>query len=66
MADDVGLLVDPQDVDGLREQMRRLIEDGDEATRHGALGIERARQFTWEACAEKALVVCRKATGSRE
>jgi glycosyltransferase involved in cell wall biosynthesis len=61
VAGDVGLMVDPMDVDGLREQMRRLIEDGDEAARRGALGIERARQFTWEACAGKTLAVYRKA-----
>jgi hypothetical protein len=37
-----------------------LIEDGGEVMRLGGLGIERARQFTWQACAEKTLAVYKK------
>ena len=61
VAGDVGLMVDPEDVDGLRTQMLRLIEDKEEAARRGALGVARARQFTWQACAEKTLAVYRQA-----
>jgi alpha-1,3-rhamnosyl/mannosyltransferase len=57
VAGDVGFTLDPQDVDGLRARMRSLIEDKDEAARRGALGIARARQFTWKACAERTLAV---------
>jgi alpha-1,3-rhamnosyl/mannosyltransferase len=57
VAGDAGIMVDPEDVDGLREQMLRLIEDRDEASRRGALGIERAKMFTWQACAEKTVAV---------
>lgn len=64
VAGEVGLMVDPEDVDGLREQMRCLIEDNAEAARRGALGIDRARQFTWEACAQKTLAVYRRVMGN--
>lgn len=64
VAGDVGIMVDPEDVDGLRGQMRRLIEDKTEADRRGALGVERARQFTWQVCAEKTLAVYKQAMGS--
>ncbi len=65
VAGDVGFMVDPQDVEGLRAQMRRLIEDRDEAARRGVLGVERARQFTWQACAEKTLAIYKKAMGEK-
>lgn len=58
---DVGLAVDPEDVKGLRACMRLLIEDKKEAARRGALGIARARQFTWQACAQQTLAVYKKA-----
>lgn len=61
VAGDVGIMVDPEDVDGLREQMRRLIEDKAEAARCGALGVVRAGQFTWSNCARKTLAIYRKA-----
>jgi alpha-1,3-rhamnosyl/mannosyltransferase len=61
VAGDVGFAVDPHDVEALRACMRSLIEDNEEATRRGAMGIARARQFTWQACAQQTLVVYRKA-----
>lgn len=63
VAGDVGLMVDPEDIDGMRTSMLRLIDDRDEAARLGALGIDRARQFTWQACAQKTLGVYRRAVG---
>ena len=63
VAGDVGIMIDPEDIDGMRTCMLRLIEDNDEAKYRGELGIERARQFTWEACAMKTLAVYRKALG---
>lgn len=61
VAGDVGFAIDPQDVEGLRTCMRSLIEDKKEAARRGSLGIARARQFTWQACAAQTLAVYRKA-----
>lgn len=61
VAGDVGLLVDPEDADGLRSRMRRLIEDPAEVRRLGALGVARAGQFTWDNCAGKTIAIYRKA-----
>jgi len=61
VAGDVGLAVEPADVEGLRAGMRSLIEDKEEAARRGALGIARARQFTWQACAQQTLAVYKMA-----
>jgi alpha-1,3-rhamnosyl/mannosyltransferase len=57
VAGDVGLAVDPENVEGLRAYMRSLIEDKEEAARRGALGIARARLFTWQTCAQQTLAV---------
>jgi alpha-1,3-rhamnosyl/mannosyltransferase len=61
VAGDVGLAIDPEDVEGLRAHMRTLIEDREEAARRGSLGIARARLFTWQACAQQTLTVYKKA-----
>ena len=58
---DVGVAVDPEDVEGLRTCMRSLIEDKKEAARRGSLGIARAGRFTWQACAKQTLAVYKKA-----
>jgi alpha-1,3-rhamnosyl/mannosyltransferase len=58
---DAGVMIDPEDTPGLREHIRRLLEDPAEAARLGQRGVERARLFTWEACAEKTLTVYRAA-----
>jgi glycosyltransferase involved in cell wall biosynthesis len=50
---DVGITVDPADVEGLAEAMRRLAEDPGERTDRGMRGLERARGFSWAHCAEE-------------
>ena len=54
-------MVDPGDTIALRRWMQQLLENRAEAQRLGILGIERARQFTWGACAEKTLAIYQKA-----
>jgi glycosyltransferase involved in cell wall biosynthesis len=61
VAGDVGVMIDPEDVDGMRMCMHRLFEDTGEAAFRGARGVERAQQFTWRTCAEKTLAVYRDA-----
>jgi len=46
-----GILLDPDDVDGLTAVMLRIIEDPAFAGDLKARGLERARSFTWERCA---------------
>jgi glycosyltransferase involved in cell wall biosynthesis len=59
VAGDAALLVDPLDVHGLAEAMRRVLTD---SGLHAALrtkGFERARQFTWERAAATTAAVYR-------
>lgn len=63
VAGDVGVMINPEDFGELRTHMQRLLEDRAEAGRLGRLGIERARLFTWQACADKTLAVYRAVVG---
>ena len=46
---DCGVVIDPSDVEELRDAIDRLLDDGDERGRLGRAGQERASQFfTWE------------------
>ena len=57
-------LVDPQDADGWREAMRRVVEDEDwwHGLRRGAVAA--ARAFTWERAATETWAVYRRALGT--
>lgn len=57
-------LIEPEDTEGWRDAMERVITDYNwwQALRGGV--VERARKFTWERCAEKTLDVYRKMTGT--
>jgi len=54
---DAGMMVDPFDVDALADGLLRLLKAPDLRTRLRCKGLERARQFTWEATAEKTWAV---------
>jgi len=45
---DAGLLVEPDDVDGLAESMRRVLSEPSLQAELGQKGIERARRFSWQ------------------
>jgi alpha-1,3-rhamnosyl/mannosyltransferase len=45
-------LLDPEDMDGWREAMTRVVTDEDWRTQLRAGAAERASRFTWEKCAE--------------
>jgi glycosyltransferase involved in cell wall biosynthesis len=49
---DAGLLVEPDDPDGLAEAMARMLYDTRFATRAGASGVRRSLSFSWQAAAE--------------
>ena len=57
---DAGLTVDPADVDGLAEALRRLLGDSDLAERLGAAGRLRASTMTWAATAEATVSLYRE------
>lgn len=52
-----GIMVDPDDVDSMRERLRQLLEDRVYAEDLGKLGLERARTFSWDRCAQETFSV---------
>ena len=52
-----GIMVDPDDVDALRQHLQRLLEDRAGAEALGHLGLLRSRTFSWERCARETLSV---------
>jgi alpha-1,3-rhamnosyl/mannosyltransferase len=56
-------LIEPMDIDGWREAMRRVVEDDDwwRNLRQGAVAV--VKPFTWEQCAADTLRVYRQVTG---
>jgi alpha-1,3-rhamnosyl/mannosyltransferase len=57
---EAGLMVDPDDVDGLRQGLRQLLECPDTAARFSRLGLERAATFNWQRCALETLAAYRQ------
>ena len=54
---DAGILVDPQDVKRLKDEIEHVLED---TSYHSALsqrGLERSKHFTWEKCARETMGV---------
>lgn len=47
---DAGVMVDPDDVDGLRENLRQLLENRTYASDLGQRGLLRSRLFSWSRC----------------
>jgi alpha-1,3-rhamnosyl/mannosyltransferase len=62
---DAGLMLDPDDVDGLREQLQRLLEDRVFAEMMGRRGLARSRMFSWERCARETFAVYEKVMQQR-
>jgi glycosyltransferase involved in cell wall biosynthesis len=46
-----GILLEPEDVEGLTAVMLRIVDDADFASDLAARGLVRAKSFTWERCA---------------
>ena len=57
-------LIEPEDTEGWREAMGRVLTDDDWWMQLRKGTVERARRFTWERCAEKTLGVYQQLTGS--
>ena len=62
---DAGLMLEPDDIDGLAASMRRIIEDVHFASDLGSRGLARARTFTWRRCAELTIRAWEQVLGSR-
>lgn len=59
VAGDAALQIDPADVVGLASAMEALVSDNALAQRMRDRGRNRAREFTWDRCAERTLAVLR-------
>lgn len=60
---DAAMKVDPYDVEGLAEAMKRVLADANLREELRARGLERARQFTWERTARETVAVYRELLG---
>jgi alpha-1,3-rhamnosyl/mannosyltransferase len=60
VAGDAAILINPYDVQALSSAMHRVLEDNALIENNIRLGRERARDFTWAACAQATLDVYRK------
>jgi glycosyltransferase involved in cell wall biosynthesis len=58
---DAGLIVDPLDVEGLREAIRRVLDDGALRQEMRERGLQRARGFSWSKAAQETVQVYRQA-----
>ena len=54
---EAGIMVDPDDVDAMRQHLRQLLEDRAGADALGRLGLQRSRIFSWDRCARETLSV---------
>lgn len=61
---DAGLMVAPEDVAGLAEQMLRVAHDADLRARMRRDGFRQAARFSWERCAAETLAVYRTVLGT--
>ncbi|MDQ1519208.1 MAG: hypothetical protein QOI55_281, partial [Actinomycetota bacterium] len=52
VVDDAALRVDPRDTPAIASALSRALEDDDLRTDMSARGRDRAREFTWDRCAE--------------
>jgi alpha-1,3-rhamnosyl/mannosyltransferase len=57
---DAGVLVNPYDVDDLKEAMVELLEDEKKRLEMAEKGIARAKLFSWEKCARETITVYEK------
>jgi len=60
VASDAGLFVDPHDIDGLAQAMRRMVTDPALREQLMAKGFERAQHFSWDRAVQEMLQVYRK------
>ena len=62
---DAGVMLDPDDVEGLTDRLQQLLEDRVAAATLGGLGLARAQTFSWARCADETLAVYEAAIAGR-
>lgn len=61
VAGDAAILVNPESADDIAKGIRRVLTEPGLAAELRERGIQQAKKFTWEACAEATLAVYRRA-----
>ncbi len=61
---DTGMLLDPQDVEGMTQAMTRMTSAPEERCQLGYLALERSKRFTWAACVDGTLRAYHHALGA--
>ena len=61
---DAAILVAPEEVDGIRDALSRVLDDATLRADLSRRGLARAAQFSWDRCARQTLDVYRSVTGS--
>jgi len=64
LAEGAALLIEPTDVSAIAQGMRRLLEDDAACARLRGAGLEKARELSWQRCAERTLQVYRRVLGA--
>jgi glycosyltransferase involved in cell wall biosynthesis len=64
VAGEVGILIDPHDIDGIYQNMLKCMTDIDFSSALSKQGIERVKNFTWMKCAQETVNIYRKAIKS--
>jgi alpha-1,3-rhamnosyl/mannosyltransferase len=62
---DAGVMLDPDDVQGLTNRLQQMLEDRVAAATLGGLGLARAQTFSWARCADETLAVYEAALAGR-
>ncbi|HEY0294147.1 MAG TPA: glycosyltransferase family 1 protein [Bordetella sp.] len=64
VAGEAAILVNPEDADEMAQGMRQLIDNPGLVEQLRVAGMARAREFSWQACAEKTMAVYRTVLGA--
>ena len=56
-----GVMFDPDNIDDITAKLAATLGDPNERVLLASRGVSRAREFTWERCAERTLAVYRDA-----
>jgi glycosyltransferase involved in cell wall biosynthesis len=59
---DAGIMLSPNDEDGLCQTMLQIYNDQELRNKFSVLGLSRAKQFSWERCANEYVEVFKKIT----
>jgi alpha-1,3-rhamnosyl/mannosyltransferase len=64
VAGDAGILINPQDIDSISQNMENCLSSTEFASTLSRQGIQRAKEFTWDRCAKETFAVYQKAIKS--